>query len=90
MSRKLLIVAEACGSPSQLRLLNSRRFMGKYSFKGGRKAVEKFSTRQGLGILVAIGAFTSELATILERWVIEQPNCLQGSTLDVFNCVIKP
>jgi hypothetical protein len=41
--------------------------MGKYSFKGRRKAVEKFSTRQGVGILVAIGGI---LAGMLLLWML--------------------
>jgi hypothetical protein len=41
--------------------------MSKYSYKGRRKAVEQFTTRQGLGILVAIGGI---LAGLLLLWVV--------------------
>ena len=41
--------------------------MSKYSFKGRRKAVERFTTRQGLGILVAIGGF---LGGLLLLWML--------------------
>ncbi|MGD1025444.1 MAG: hypothetical protein ABR880_21890 [Candidatus Sulfotelmatobacter sp.] len=35
--------------------------MSKYSFKGRRKSVEKFTTRQGLGILMGISGILSGL-----------------------------
>jgi hypothetical protein len=35
--------------------------MGKYSFRGRRKAVEEFKARQGLGILVGIGGILTGL-----------------------------
>jgi len=43
------------------------RSMGKYSFKSRRNAVEKFTTRQGLGILVAISGI---LAGLLLLWML--------------------
>jgi hypothetical protein len=44
-----------------------RGFMGKHSFKGRRKAVERFTTRQGLGILAAIGGI---LGGLLLLWML--------------------
>jgi hypothetical protein len=41
--------------------------MDKYSFRGRRKAVQKFTTRQGLGILVASGGI---LAGLLLLWML--------------------
>jgi len=41
--------------------------MAKQSFKGRRKAVEKFTTRQGLGILLAIGIF---LVGLVLLWML--------------------
>ncbi len=41
--------------------------MGKYPCKGRRKAVERFTTRQGLGILVAIGSI---LGALLLLWML--------------------
>jgi hypothetical protein len=37
------------------RFLRLKGRMVKYSYKGRRKAVEKFTTRQGFGILVTMG-----------------------------------
>jgi hypothetical protein len=41
--------------------------MDKHSFKGRRKPAESFTTRQGLGILVAIGGI---LAAPLLLWIL--------------------
>jgi hypothetical protein len=41
--------------------------MSNYSYKGRLMAVEKFTTRQGLGILVAIGGI---LPGLLLLWVL--------------------
>jgi hypothetical protein len=47
--------------------LRLRGSMGKYPCKGRRKAVERFTTRQGLGILVAIGSI---LGALLLLWML--------------------
>ena len=41
--------------------------MVKYSDKGRRRAVEKFTTQQGLGILVAMGGI---MAGLILLWVL--------------------
>ncbi|SPF32240.1 hypothetical protein SBA1_1040005 [Candidatus Sulfotelmatobacter kueseliae] len=41
--------------------------MGKYSFQGRKKAVETFTTRQRLGILVAVGGI---LGGLLLLWML--------------------
>ena len=59
---------EACCSLLATVLLRLRGSMGKYSFKGRGKTVERFTMRQGgLGILVAIGG---TLGGLLLLWML--------------------
>ena len=65
-------------------LLDARVSMGKYSYKGRRKSVEKFTTRQGLGILVAIGGILAELLLL---WMLGYLQFRRARVFGFSSCV---
>ena len=43
--------------------------MGKYSYKGSKKAVERFTNWHGLGILVATGVIIGRAPVAVDAWI---------------------